>query len=169
MDLMLEHIGKGLILVLALSLPCVLVAASIGLVVGILQAVTQVQEQTIAAAPKIVCVFLVLLLGGGIMLNVTMQYVRESFILAFQELPKQGPFLMPPRDSEEGMQRARAFFHNQATAGNSKLGTVKDGGTSLLGNDGKGSKPTAVIKGEPGNPNSISERMGLHQVQNTGR
>ena len=39
-----------------------LVAAGIGLVVGILQAVTQVQEQTIAAAPKILGVFLVIML-----------------------------------------------------------------------------------------------------------
>ena len=49
---------------LSISMPCVLTAAAIGLVVGIIQAVTQVQEQTIAAAPKIFAVFLVIIIGG---------------------------------------------------------------------------------------------------------
>ena len=53
MEILLEYLAKGFLIMLAISMPCVLVAAGIGLVVGILQAVTQVQEQTIAAAPKI--------------------------------------------------------------------------------------------------------------------
>ena len=54
MELLTEYLAKGFMTMLSISLPCVLVAASVGLVVGILQAVTQVQEQTIAAAPKII-------------------------------------------------------------------------------------------------------------------
>jgi flagellar biosynthesis protein FliQ len=72
-----------------LSMPAVLTAAVLGLVVGILQAVTQVQEQTIAAAPKILGVFLLLVVTGGLMLNAMNEYLRESFILGFQEIPKQ--------------------------------------------------------------------------------
>ena len=58
MEILVEFLAKGFMVMLAISLPCVLMAALVGLVVGILQAVTQVQEQTIAAAPKIVLVFL---------------------------------------------------------------------------------------------------------------
>ena len=47
MELLTEYLAKGFMTMLSISLPCVLVAASVGLVVGILQAVTQVQEQTI--------------------------------------------------------------------------------------------------------------------------
>ena len=64
MEMLMEYMGKGLITMLMISMPCVLVAAGVGLVVGILQAVTQVQEQTIAAAPKILAVFLVLMIMG---------------------------------------------------------------------------------------------------------
>ena len=64
MEILLEYLAKGFMIMLAISMPCVLVAAGIGLVVGILQAVTQVQEQTIAAAPKILGVFLVIVIGG---------------------------------------------------------------------------------------------------------
>ena len=63
-EILAEYLSKGFVTMLTISMPCVLVAAGIGLVVGILQAVTQVQEQTIAAAPKILGVFLVIIIGG---------------------------------------------------------------------------------------------------------
>lgn len=97
MDLLLEHLKKGMILALVLSMPSVLTAAGIGLVVGILQAVTQVQEQTIAAAPKIVMVFVTLILGGGLMLQLMETYVRESAQIAFEDIPTAGDArVMPP-------------------------------------------------------------------------
>ena len=64
MEMLMEYMARGFITMLSISMPCVLVAAGIGLVVGILQAVTQVQEQTIAAAPKIFMVFLVIIIGA---------------------------------------------------------------------------------------------------------
>ena len=63
-EVLLEYLAKGFLIMLSISMPCVLTAAGIGLVVGILQAVTQVQEQTIAAAPKILGVFLIIVIGG---------------------------------------------------------------------------------------------------------
>lgn len=115
MELMLEHLGHGLMLSLLLSLPCVLVAAGVGLVVGILQAVTQVQEQTIAAAPKILSVFTILLVGGGVMMTMLENYVRESFQIAFNEIPQDGLFILPAeRHQSIGQTRAREFFQAQA-------------------------------------------------------
>ena len=65
MEILIEFFAKGLMTMLMIAMPCVLTAACVGLVVGILQAVTQVQEQTIAAAPKIFTVFLVIILLGS--------------------------------------------------------------------------------------------------------
>lgn len=42
--------------------PVLLVALLVGLTIGILQAVTQIQEMTLAFVPKIICVFLMLIL-----------------------------------------------------------------------------------------------------------
>lgn len=118
MEILLEHLGRGLMLSLLMSLPAVLMAAGIGLVVGILQAVTQVQEQTIAAAPKIVGVFAVLLLGGGLMMNMMIDYVRESMQIAFNDVPEDGVFVMPSnRHQTLSQQRARQFFQLQAKEG----------------------------------------------------
>jgi flagellar biosynthesis protein FliQ len=97
MDLLMQHLQNGIVLSLVLSLPVVLTAAGIGLVVGILQAVTQVQEQTIAAAPKILFVFVVLILGGGLMLEMMTNYFRESAVIAFQEIPMEGSRVLPPQ------------------------------------------------------------------------
>ena len=96
MEIFLEHVGKGFISMLIISMPCVLVAAGIGLVVGILQAVTQVQEQTIAAAPKIVGVFLVLMLMGNVFMTMLTNYFYESVNLAFNVIPQQESFILPP-------------------------------------------------------------------------
>ena len=64
MEMLTEYLAKGFMTMLSISMPCVLVAAAIGLIVGIIQAVTQVQEQTISAAPKIFAVFFVIIIGG---------------------------------------------------------------------------------------------------------
>ncbi len=49
--------------------PVLLVALFIGLVIGIFQALTQIQEMTLAFVPKILCVFLTLILLFPFMLN----------------------------------------------------------------------------------------------------
>ena len=97
MELLIEHLRNGLFLALGLSLPAVLTAATVGLVVGILQAVTQVQEQTIAAAPKIALVFLVIIFGGSLMMNMITSYIREAVIIGFQEIPRLETKILPPR------------------------------------------------------------------------
>ena len=54
--------GECLYLILILSAPMLMAALSIGLVVSILQATTQVQEQTLGFVPKLIVTFLSLLL-----------------------------------------------------------------------------------------------------------
>lgn len=95
MEVLVEYLAKGFMVMLAISMPCVLMAALVGLVVGILQAVTQVQEQTIAAAPKIVIVFLTIVLMGGYFIKVLTNYLYEGSNLAFEVVPKNDSFVLP--------------------------------------------------------------------------
>lgn len=114
MDLLLGHLGHGLGLILLLSMPAVLLAAGIGLVVGILQAVTQVQEQTIAAAPKIVFVFLLIIFGGPFMLDVLQDYLRESFHIGLEVIPRDELMLLPPKPRlAYGEKNARMDFFRE--------------------------------------------------------
>ena len=93
-EILLEYLAKGFLIMLSISMPCVLVAAGIGLVVGILQAVTQVQEQTIAAAPKILGVFLVIIIGGVGFIRLLSNLFQEGVSLAFTTVPQSESFVL---------------------------------------------------------------------------
>lgn len=95
MEILLEFFAKGLITMLTIAMPCVLTAAGVGLVVGILQAVTQVQEQTIAAAPKIFSVFLVIIIMGTGYLQMLSNVFIEGANIAFEVIPQSEPFVLP--------------------------------------------------------------------------
>ena len=60
---------EALFTLLKVVTPVLLVALFIGLVIGIFQALTQIQEMTLAFVPKILCVFLTLILLFPFMLN----------------------------------------------------------------------------------------------------
>lgn len=94
MEMLTEYLAKGFMTMLAISMPCVLVAAGIGLVVGIIQAVTQVQEQTIAAAPKIFGVFLVIIIGGLGFIKLLTNLFLEGGALAFNGISKNGNYVL---------------------------------------------------------------------------
>lgn len=70
---LVTYVKQALLLVLWLSLPPVLVASVVGLVVAFAQAVTQVQDQTIAFGVKLLAAMLAIALTsvwlGGELLN----------------------------------------------------------------------------------------------------
>lgn len=57
--------AEAIYLVLLVSAPALLVALGVGLIVALLQAVTQVQEQTLSFVPKLAAVALTLVVAGG--------------------------------------------------------------------------------------------------------
>lgn len=68
---------QAVLMIVLMSLPMILTAMIIGLMVSILQAVTQVQEQTLSFVPKTISVFLVLILLSPWMLATTKQYLAH--------------------------------------------------------------------------------------------
>lgn len=95
MEMLTEYLAKGFMTMLSISMPCVLVAAAIGLIVGIIQAVTQVQEQTISAAPKIFAVFLVIVIGGMGFIKLLTNLFQEGMALAFNGVSKSANYVLP--------------------------------------------------------------------------
>ena len=94
MEMLVEYLAKGFMTMLSISMPCVLTAAAIGLVVGIIQAVTQVQEQTIAAAPKIFAVFLVIVIGGMGFIKLLTNLFEEGMGIAFNLVSKNDNYVL---------------------------------------------------------------------------
>lgn len=64
-------------LILLLSAPALLVGLVIGLVVSVFQAVTSIQEMTLALIPKILAVFAALLVCGPWSLRLLIGYTQQ--------------------------------------------------------------------------------------------
>jgi len=59
--------------------PMLVVAIVVGLIVSVFQATTQINEQTLAFVPKIVAVFLALLIFGGFIFSTIGGFVTRLF------------------------------------------------------------------------------------------
>jgi flagellar biosynthetic protein FliQ len=64
---------------LMVAAPMLLVALVIGLVVSVFQAATQINEATLSFIPKLVGVFVALVVAGPWMLSVMLDYMRSIF------------------------------------------------------------------------------------------
>jgi flagellar biosynthesis protein FliQ len=67
LELVLRAAREGLLLVLLLSAPPLLASMAVGLVVGVVQAATQIQDQALAFVPKLVVVLLVFAAMGPVL------------------------------------------------------------------------------------------------------
>lgn len=61
--------------------PLLLLSMAVGIVVAIFQAVTQIHEQSLSFILKLLVVVLIVLVGGGWMLETLLDYARYLFTL----------------------------------------------------------------------------------------
>jgi flagellar biosynthetic protein FliQ len=84
-ELVLRAVREGLLLVLLVSAPPLLASLAVGLVVGVLQAATQIQDQTLVFVPKLVTVVLVLIALGPL-LGAQLLRFTQAVLLAIPAL-----------------------------------------------------------------------------------
>ena len=77
--------AETLYLVLLVSAPALIVSLVVGFIVALLQAVTQVQEQTLSFVPKLVAVAAALVVAGGWMGGQLIRFT-ESLWTAIPEM-----------------------------------------------------------------------------------
>lgn len=70
---------ETLLVILLLAGPVMGTALLIGLVISVLQATTQIQDQMLNMAPKIVAVFIIILVLGAWMLNIAITFTNNVF------------------------------------------------------------------------------------------
>lgn len=70
---------QGLTTVLTVSGPMLAVGMIVGLIISIFQATTQIQEQTLSFIPKILAIFLTLIIGSPWMVRVLVDFTTELF------------------------------------------------------------------------------------------
>jgi flagellar biosynthetic protein FliQ len=78
-------VGRDALWVIALlSAPLLLSALAVGLLVGMIQAATQIQEMTLTFIPKLIVLALALLISGSWMLGI----LTDFTITLYQNIPE---------------------------------------------------------------------------------
>ena len=76
-DAVLDIARDAIFNIIIVSAPLLLISLIVGLIISIFQTVTSIQEQTLTFVPKILAVFITLMLGGSWMMNVLIEFVNE--------------------------------------------------------------------------------------------
>lgn len=77
----IKIIYDTLIVTLKISAPVLIFSMVTGLVISVLQTTTSIQEQTLTFVPKLVSVFLAIMLFAAYILHTTVDYTKEMFAL----------------------------------------------------------------------------------------
>ena len=82
-DLVIQIGQEALMVVLIVCAPMLGLGLTVGLMVSVFQATTSIQEQTLAFIPKIIAVFVAILVFGPWMLSIMIEF----FVDIFQNIP----------------------------------------------------------------------------------
>ena len=77
--LVLDILRNAYITIMKVSGPVLLISLVVGLIISILQATTQIQEQTLSFVPKIIAVMVSLIVFGNFMLNGLISFTTYLF------------------------------------------------------------------------------------------
>ena len=79
-DLVIQIGQNALWIVLLVSAPMLGLGLAVGLLVSVFQATTSIQEATLAFIPKIIAVFVAILIFGPWMLSILVEYFPNIFV-----------------------------------------------------------------------------------------
>ncbi len=74
---LIDLLVSAVVTIIKASAPLLLVSLVVGLVISILQTVTSIQEQTLTFVPKLLAVFLVLILAGNWIIGLAVELMKE--------------------------------------------------------------------------------------------
>lgn len=77
----MDLLRGGVVVAIKLAGPMLLLSMVVGVLVAVFQAVTQIHEQTLSFILKVIVILVVLLVGGGWMLETLQDYTKEIFAL----------------------------------------------------------------------------------------
>ncbi len=75
----IDIMRSAILMILKISAPLLLMALVVGLAVSVFQTTTSIQEQTLAFVPKIVAVFLALIIFGPWMMNTLIEFINITY------------------------------------------------------------------------------------------
>ncbi len=79
-DTIIDLSQQALYLIAMITAPMLLSALAIGLLIGMFQAATSINEQTLSFIPKLMVLLLSILVAGPWMLNLLLSFTRRLYI-----------------------------------------------------------------------------------------
>jgi len=79
-EVVMELGQQTLMMVALLAGPLLIAALAVGLLIGIFQAATQIQEMTLSFIPKLAALAIALVIGGPWMLRTIVEFTKELFM-----------------------------------------------------------------------------------------
>lgn len=78
-DVAMQQLTESMLLVMVLSLPPIIVASVVGIAISLLQALTQVQEQTVSFAIKLIAVAITIAIMAGFLGSEMVNFTQKLF------------------------------------------------------------------------------------------
>ncbi|MCG5535051.1 flagellar biosynthesis protein FliQ [Ectothiorhodospira mobilis] len=78
-DIVIDVGQHALMIIIMLSAPVLLTGLAVGLLIGMLQAATSIQEMTLSFIPKLLAMFVALMVFGSWMLDLLVEYVLRLY------------------------------------------------------------------------------------------
>ena len=78
-DVVIDIARQTLLIIVKASAPMLIVSLVVGLIVSIFQTITSIQEQTLTFVPKLIAIFLVLMLTGSWMFKIINEFTIDLF------------------------------------------------------------------------------------------
>ena len=79
-DIVIDLSQQALYIIALITAPMLLSALAIGLLIGMFQAATSINEQTLSFIPKLMVLLLSILIAGPWMLNILLNFTRRLYL-----------------------------------------------------------------------------------------
>lgn len=78
-DIVIDIAREALWLIIKCSAPMLIVSLIVGLIISIFQTATSIQEQTLTFVPKILSIFITIIICGGWIMNNIVNFMTRLF------------------------------------------------------------------------------------------
>lgn len=78
-DNVVDIARETIIVIIKASAPMLMVSLVVGLIISIFQTVTSIQEQTLSFVPKLLAIFLVLIIAGNWIMTIIVDFTTELY------------------------------------------------------------------------------------------
>lgn len=78
-NILVDITRQTLYIIIKTSAPLLLVSLVVGLIISVLQTITSIQEQTLTFVPKLIAIFLVIMLAGNWIMHTISEFTVELY------------------------------------------------------------------------------------------